>query len=545
MKPTSFTVSGNIIDVVRGRIFKGVVTIQNRKIAGIEEKDVEEGQYILPGLIDAHIHIESSMLIPSEFARLAVVQGTVATVSDPHEIANVLGVDGVEFMIRNGNRVPFKFYFGASSCVPATPFETAGASLGIPEIEYLLSKPEIKYLSEMMNFPGVLNRDPEVMAKLELARKAGKPVDGHAPGLRGIEAGRYISAGISTDHECFTLEEARDKIRFGMKVLIREGSAARNFDELAPLIAESPQMVMFCSDDRHPDDLVQRHMNDLVKRALARDYDPIDVIRCCTLNPVGHYNLDVGLLQQGDPADFIVIDSLEEFNILETYVNGDQVAESGKSLIQSVREESPNKFNARMPAPEDITVIPEGKWVRVIEAIDGQLITHELEELVVNSGKPFEGDIHRDILKMVVLNRYEPAMPAVGFIHNFGLKSGAIASTVAHDSHNLIAVGASDKEILHALNALISTKGGVCCVHRDELTLLPLPVAGLMSGDDGYEVAQAYEKLTRLTHDLGSELRSPFMTLSFMALLVIPELKLSDRGLFDGKSFNFAPLFSS
>jgi adenine deaminase len=545
MKPSIYTVSGNIVDVVRGRIFKGVVTIQNGKIAGVEEKEVKEGQYILPGLIDAHIHIESSMLIPSEFARLAVVQGTVATVSDPHEIANVLGVDGVEFMIRNGNRVPFKFYFGASSCVPATPFETAGASLDIPEIEYLLNKPEIKYLSEMMNFPGVLNRDPEVMAKLELARKAGKPVDGHAPGLRGEEAGRYISAGISTDHECFTLEEARDKIRFGMKVLIREGSAARNFDDLAPLIAESPQMVMFCSDDRHPDDLVQRHMNDLVKRALSRDYDPIDVIRCCTLNPVRHYNLEVGLLQQDDPADFIVIDSLEEFNILETYVNGDLVAESGKSLIPSVREDSPNKFNARMPSPEDITVIPEGKWVKVIEAIDGQLITHELEELVVNSGQPFEGDIHRDILKMVVLNRYEPALPAVGFIHNFGLKSGAIASTVAHDSHNIIAVGASDKEILHALNALISTKGGVCCVHGDELTLLPLPVAGLMSGDDGYEVAKAYEKLTRLTHDLGSELRSPFMTLSFMALLVIPELKLSDRGLFDGKSFNFAPLFST
>ena len=545
MEPESYSISGNIVDVVSGKIFKGEIRIRDGKIEEVISKEVEQERFILPGLIDAHIHIESSMLIPSEFARMAVVHGTVATVSDPHEIANVLGVDGVEFMIENGKKVPFKFFFGAPSCVPATPFETAGASLEPPQVEQLLKKPEIKYLSEMMNYPGVLGKDPQVMAKLELARKYRKPVDGHAPGLMGEEVKRYIEAGITTDHECFTLEEARDKVSHGMKIIIREGSAARNFDELAPLIAEVPWMVMFCSDDRHPDDLMQRHINDLVKRAVAKGYNFLDVLRCCTLNPVRHYGLEVGLLQKGDPADFIIVDNLQEFNVLSTYINGVEAASGGETRIASVAEKTPNAFNASEIAEEELEVVPEGRLVRVIEALEGQLVTHEFDESLAGEGKPFEGDVSRDILKMVVLNRYEKSPPAVGFVRNFGLKKGAIASTVAHDSHNIIAVGVSDAAIAQAINALVVARGGVCCVKEGEVFMLPLPVAGLMTAEDGYKVAAAYQRINEIAHELGSPLNSPFMTLSFMALLVIPELKLSDKGLFDGKTFSFVPVFTS
>ena len=545
MEQKAFSVSGNIVDVVQGSIFKGEVHVKDGRIQRIMAKEVQDEHYILPGLIDAHIHIESSMLIPSEFARLAVVHGTVATVSDPHEIANVMGVEGVEFMIANGRKVPFRFYFGAPSCVPATPFETSGASLGVAEVNYLLDKPEIKYLSEMMNFPGVLGHDPEVMAKLQAARDHGKPVDGHAPGLMGEEAKRYIQAGITTDHECFGLDEAREKISLGMKVLIREGSAARNFDDLAPIIAESPDMVMFCSDDRHPDDLVNRHINDMVKRAIAKGYEPMDVLRCCTLNPVRHYGLDTGLLQQGDPADFIIVDDLADFNVLSTFIEGSKVASGGRSLIGSISEEPINNFRAQPITASQLEVVPEGKYVRVIEALEGQLITHELDESLAGTGKAFEGDPARDILKIAVLNRYEKAGPAVAFVRNFGLKEGAMASTVAHDSHNIIAVGTSDNDITRAITALIEARGGVCCVKNGLPSVLPLPVAGLMANEDGYVVATAYEELTRMVRELGSELQSPFMTLSFMALLVIPDLKLSDKGLFDGRTFSFTPVFSS
>jgi adenine deaminase len=397
----------------------------------------------------------------------------------------------------------------------------------------------------MMNFPGVLAEDPQVLSKLELARKHNKPVDGHAPGLMGDKAKQYIDAGISTDHECFTIEEAREKLRYGMKILIREGSAARNFDDLAPIIGEAPGMVMFCSDDRHPDDLVKRHIDDLVRRAINLGYDPIDVIRCCTLNPVRHYNLESGLLQQGDPADFIVVDNMSDFNIKETYIDGALVAKEGKTRIKTVPEKAPNKFLAGEIAPRDLEVYPDGRYVKVIEALEGQLITHELDKAIVSENTSFESDIERDILKIVVLNRYEDARPAVGYVTNFGLKMGAIASTVAHDSHNIIAVGASDSQIAKAINALVVVKGGVCCVRDDDVLLLPLPVAGLMSNGDGYQVASAYERVTEMAHGLGSKLLSPFMTLSFMALLVIPELKLSDKGLFDGKTFSFTPVFTS
>jgi adenine deaminase len=535
---------GNIVDVVGERIFKGVVIVRDSKITAVREEENEENVYILPGLIDAHIHIESSMLVPSEFARLAVVHGTIGTVSDPHEIANVLGMEGVRFMIGNGEKVPFKFYFGASSCVPATGFETAGGSLGLAELDELLGSDDVLYLSEMMNFPGVLNGDEGVSQKLALARKYGKPVDGHAPGLTGESAEKYIMAGISTDHECYTLEEAVEKIGYGMKILIREGSAAKNFEALADLISKYPDKVMFCSDDKHPNDLVSGHINQLVKRAFHLGYDKLKVIRCATFNPVRHYHLDAGLLQRGDPADFIMVDNLEDFTILATYVNGRKVAENGKTLISPVAVSPVNKFHAKMVTTQDILVKPVGNTIRVMNAIDGQLVTGELIVEARIENNEVVSDPENDILKIVVMNRYFPAPPAVGFVSGFGLKSGAIASCVAHDSHNIIAVGTDDGSIVAAINAVVSSKGGISMASGNELLVLPLPVAGIMSDKDGYEVAGLYHDLDeKVRKKMKSPLKAPFMTLSFMALLVIPELKLSDKGLFDGKKFSFVELF--
>jgi adenine deaminase len=537
------TISGNIVDVVARRIFPGTVTIENGRIAAVHEHPVEESTYIIPGLIDAHIHIESSMLIPSEFARLAVVHGTTCTVSDPHEIANVLGTDGIHFMIENGDRVPFKFNFGAPSCVPATPFETAGAVIGPEELEEILSLENVKYLSEMMNFPGVLNGDPIVVNKLDLARKMGKPVDGHAPGLRGENLSRYIAAGITTDHECYTLEEAKEKAAKGMKILIREGSAAKNFEALSLMIAVNPEMVMFCSDDKHPDDLAEGHIDQLVRRALSKGYDPIDVLCCCTLNPVRHYGLDAGLLQPGDPADVVVIDGIRSFKVLSVYIDGQLVAREGQPLIPSVSVEPLNRFNAKPVTANDLSVISKDSDIRVIKAFDGQLITgaESCPPLVQNGF--VASDTERDILKLVVVNRYVPSPPAIGFIKGFGLKIGAIASSVAHDSHNVVAVGTDDGVLARAINLVIGSKGGIAAVNGQTDMILPLPFAGIMSGSDGYEVAVQYRRLDRQVKDMGSVLHSSFMTLSFMALLVIPELKLSDRGLFNGAAFEFTSLF--
>ncbi len=542
---TSFTIAGNIVDLQNEKIFKGRLYVENGTIKSIVPDDtVTEEQTLLPGLIDAHIHVESSMLIPSEFARLAVVHGTVATVSDPHEIANVLGIDGIKFMIQNGKKVPFKFYFGASACVPATPFETSGASLGEKELDYLLSLDEIKYLSEMMNFPGVINRVPSEMRKIEIAKKYHKPVDGHAPGVKGEDARNYASAGVSTDHECFTLEEALEKIRFGMKIQIREGSAAKNFEALIDLMKDHADKVLFCSDDRHPNDLVAGHVNDLIKRAVAKGHAPLKVLKSVIVNPIEHYKLDVGMLREGDPADMIVVDNLENFDVKATYIQGQKVAENGRSLILSVEEEIPNKFLAEAISVEDICVKAQGKKIKVIESYDGELITGILEVSPKVMAGNVVSDVDKDVLKMVVLNRYEKAKPAVAFIKNVGLKRGAFASSVAHDSHNIVAVGISDEAITQAINAIVDAKGGIVVVNDGKVEMLSLPVAGLMSNDDGYRVAARYEELDKMLHDMGATLRAPFMTLSFMALLVIPNLKLSDKGLFDGRTFSFTSLFA-
>jgi len=543
MERSAFEIQGNIVDVVGKTIFQGTVTIREGMIASVRKEPVKPQEYILPGFIDAHVHVESSMLIPSEFARLAVVHGTVGSVSDPHEIANVLGVPGVEFMIRNGKKTPFKFNFGAPSCVPATPFETAGASLGAEEVGELLKMPEIKYLSEMMNYPGVIFDDPEVMKKLTLARNAGKPVDGHAPGVTGKDIEKYIGAGISTDHECFTIEEAYEKIRRGMHILIREGSAAKNFNALCRLIDEFPDLVMLCSDDKHPNDLAAGHINVEVKRALKLGFDVFNVLRSCTYNPVRHYKLGIGLLQPGDPADFIRVDNLADLNILETYIDGRMVARNGMTAIPRVSETPINKFSIGPVSANDIRIAPEGGRIKVLGALDGQLITESLVAVPTIIGGNVVSDPGQDILKLVVKNRYNEASASVGFIRNFGLKRGAIASSVAHDSHNIVATGADDESIAAAINLIVAEKGGISLVDGDNKQVLPLPFAGIMSDHDGYYVASSYNLMDKKVKEMGAALSAPFMTLSFMALLVIPELKLSDKGLFDGRIFGFTSVF--
>ncbi len=542
MSDNTFTLSGQIIDLVQSRIFPGAITVQDGKIAEITELSSAEMRYIMPGFVDAHIHIESSMVPPTEFARMAVCHGTVATVSDPHEIANVMGVEGIDYMIKSGRRGHFKFYFGAPSCVPATPFETSGCTLDADAIEQLMARDDIYYLAEMMNYPGVLAELPDVMKKLEAAKKHGKPIDGHAPMVMGDDIRKYIGSGISTDHECYVLEDAVEKIQLGMKILIREGSAAKNFETLIPLMAKHPEMLMFCSDDKHPNDLIKGHINELVKRALQKGYKFMDVLRAASLNAVRHYHLDVGLLQEGDDADFIVVDNLNDLNVMQTYVKGRKVAENGVTLMQRRKEEACNNFHATPIEAEALRVPNEGKPVKVIACMDGNLITNTIiaTPKVVNGN--LVSDTTRDILKMVVLSRYAPAKPAVGFINNFGLKRGALATSVAHDSHNIVAVGCSDEDIARAINLLVYTKGGMVACSETEFALLPLPVAGLMSLEEGSRVAEDYERADKLAHEFGCGLHSPFMTLSFMALLVIPALKLSDKGLFDGTRFGLTSL---
>lgn len=538
-------ISGNIVDVVSSSIYPGTIVIEDGRIKDVTKDEL--GQYdtfIIPGLVDSHVHIESSMLVPAEFARLAVVHGTVATVSDPHEIANVLGLPGIDYMFDSAGKTPFKFYFGASSCVPATSFETADARIGPPEIDKLLSRADIKFLSEMMNYPGVLHKDPEVMAKLAAAKKHNKPVDGHAPGLLGEDLKEYALQGITTDHESYLYEEGAQEAGLGMKVQIREGSAAKNFNALHPLIGKFPESCMFASDDKHPDDLARGHIDQIVKRAIASGYDKMAVLRCATYNPVKHYGLDVGLLQKGDPADLVVIDDLKDFRILKTYINGRLVAENGKSLIERKPAAIKNNFACHEKSPADLAVRDKGGAINIIEAIDGQLITGRSQAVPKAAGGYVVSDPDRDILKIAVVNRYEDAPPAVAFIKNFGLKKGAIASSVAHDSHNVVAAGVSDEDIAKAINLVIRNRGGLALVYDGNEEVLELPVAGLMSDKDGYLVAQKYSSMTAKAKELGSGLRAPYMTLSFMALLVIPEIKLSDKGLFDGKEFKFIDLFA-
>ncbi|WIM46295.1 adenine deaminase [Methanosarcina mazei] len=548
---------GIIVDAISRRQFKGEITVENGKIIRVEEKEHDNEQYILPGLVDAHVHIESSMTVPSVFARMAVAKDTVAVVSDPHEIANVMGEEGIEFMLEDSKKSPLKVYFGVPSCVPATPFESSGAVLDINAVDRLLAKDDLHYLSEMMNFPGVILEFPDVMAKLESARKHGKVIDGHAPGLRGADLQKYIGAGISTDHECFEYEEAREKIELGMKILIREGSSARNFETLYPLIDEYPDHVMLCTDDSHPDTLIyEGHIDKLIRRGQEKGLDIYNLIRTAVFNPVEHYGLNVGLLREGDPADFIIVDNLKSFNILSTFIDGECVYENRKVLFPLEKVPAKNVFNRNKISIDDVKLVPPAgaiqeqttekgiKKIRVIVANDGELVTgQELIVPKIENGN-LVSDPERDILKMVVLSRYSDDPVRIGFIKNIGLEKGAIASSIAHDSHNIIAVGATDEDIVETVNRLIKNKGGIAVGTAENLLDLPLEVAGLMSTPEGEEVASRYHLLNEEARKLGTSLESPFMTLAFMSLLVIPELKLGDKGLFDVTKFEFVDLFA-
>ena len=533
---------GNIVDIIGKRIYKGEICVEKGVITQINAANHAVENYILPGFIDAHIHIESSMLVPSEFAKIAVLHGTVATVSDPHEIANVLGVKGVEFMIENGKKVPLKFNFGAPACVPATSFESAGALIDAEDIKKMMENPDIKYLAEMMNYPGVLFDDPEVLAKLQHAKNNHKPIDGHAPGLRGEEVSKYIAAGISTDHECYSYDEALEKLQKGMKIIIREGSAAKNFEALIDLVPIHFEKMMFCSDDKHPDDLLLGHINQICERAVAKGIDIFKVLQVACVNPVKHYGLDVGLLQKGDPADFIVIEDLEKFKVLATYINGVLVAKNGTSFVKNVPFDVLNNFNTDKKKISDFQYPSTAQRIRVIEALDGELVTHQIEANSLIKKGNLVSNTSTDVLKMTVVNRYKNEKPAIAFIKNFGLKEGAIASSVGHDSHNIIAVGVSDEALCKAVNLIIENKGGVCAVTDSEEKIVPLPVAGIMSDKSAQEIGVAYATLDAMAKKMGSTLRAPYMTLSFMALLVIPALKLSDKGLFDGNSFTWTSL---
>lgn len=531
-------IRGQIVDLHQRRIFPGEIQIEGDRITAIRPLDEAPQQYILPGFIDAHIHIESSMLVPYEFARIALCHGTVATISDPHEIANVLGVDGVRYMIDNAREAKLKFHFGAPSCVPATSFETAGATIDSAAIEDMLQWTDIHYLAEMMNYPGVLFKDEEVMKKLAAAKRIGKPIDGHAPGLRGDQAAQYAAAGITTDHECFTLEEALDKLACGMKILIREGSAAKNYNALHTLLQTHPSEVMFCSDDKHPDDLLLGHIDELVRRSLQQGYELFDVLRAACIHPVEHYNMQVGTLRTGDLADFIIVDNLEDFKVQATYINGEQVVKAGQSVLGDREHSHQNNFDIA-PVSASAFAVKEGFSAPVIHAIDGELITEKLaHEYQVTNGF-IKSDTEADILKIVVVNRYQEAPPAVGFIHNFGITEGAIASTVAHDSHNIICVGSSDEYIAQAVNLLVASKGGLSAVNTKTSKHIPLPVAGLMSDQPAQVIGEAYGEIDTLAKEMGCGLRAPYMTLSFMALLVIPKIKLSDKGMFDAEEFAF------
>jgi len=524
-------IKANLVNIRDKEIVASLVSIEDGVISSIKKIDEKCDTYILPGFIDAHIHIESSMLIPSEFARLAVRHGSVATVSDPHEIANVFGVDGVTFMLENASQTKFKFFFGASPCVPATPFETSGASLSLEDVKVLLQNPKIKFLSEVMNFPGVIANDKDMLDKIQAAKDVNKPVDGHAPGLMGDELSIYINSGISTDHEAFSYEEGLEKLQKGMKILVREGSAAKNFDALHKLIDIYHKDMMFCSDDRHPNDLLKGHINEMVIRAISLGHNLFDVLEMACLNPIEHYDLEVGSLRVGDSADFIEVSDLKNFSILKTIINGDIVAEYGETNLGSVSSSKINNFHAKPKTSADF-FLPKCENLEVIQVVDHELMTYEK---IVHNGED------KDILKIAVINRYEDTtIKGIAHVKGFGLKSGAIASSVAHDSHNIIVVGCSDEAMAKATNLLIDAKGGVCAVDTKQEFILPLEIGGIMSSEDGFEVAQKYEAIDQFVKtSLGSGLSAPFMTLSFMALLVIPEIKLSDKGLFDGRSFHF------
>jgi len=546
MGNTNFEIKGNIVDAIQERTYKGKLIISNNKIVDIiEDASIEEEEYILPGFVNSHVHIESSMITPLEFSKQAVKWGTVAVVSDPHEIANVLGEEGIEFMIENSKLSPMKFYFGVPSCVPATGFETSGAVLNSYKVHELLKNKDLYFLSEMMNYPGVIFNDEDVHNKLKYAKELNMPIDGHAPGLKGGDLEKYVNSGISTDHECTTIEEAEAKIKLGMKVQIREGSAAKNYEVLHSLIDLYPNDIMLCTDDTHPDDLMLGHINELVKRSVSKGLNLFNIIKAVNINPIKHYNLNVGSLQKNDSADFVIVNNLKDFSVLKTYISGEEIFNGQRVNITGFENKKLNNFVAEKITENDIKIYnKENKKVKVINCFDGDLLTKQsLENLPLNAQGEILLDTQNDIIKIVVYNRYKKSKPVVGFIKNFGLQHGAVASSIAHDSHNVIACGVTDNDIVIAINKIVENKGGIAVYNGEKTFDLQLEIAGLMTNSPIEKVASEYELLNHIVkNELGSDLYAPFMTLSFMALLVIPEIKIGDKALFDGNKFELTNL---
>ena len=547
---TGNMVRGHIVDVASKSIFDGAVSYRDGYVTGITRCPVAaDAPFIMPGLIDAHIHIESTLLTPENYAALAVAKGVTGVVADPHEIANVIGIEGVDFMIRNGAGVHFNFNWGASPCVPCTSFETPGASLGISEMAELLRWKEICCVGEFMNAFGVISGDAMCLAKIEEGRKAGKPIDGHAPGLDRESLARYAAAGISTDHECVSLREALDHLSVGIDVIIREGSASVDFEALSPLLADYREHLMFCSDDKYPDEMEHGYIDDMVRRSLKKGYPLWNVLNAACLEPVRHYNLNCGLLRVGDKADFILVDNLEDFNVIGTYIDGMKVfGPDGVDPVALRRQRScgsgiPNRFEAEKIADEDIRLPWKyGEQARVIVASDRSIRTCAATCLPKVENGFAVADTATDMLKIVVLNRYAPAKPQVAFISGFKLKRGAMAATIAHDSHNIVAIGVEDASIVDAVNSIVEMRGGMVFCDGSRTISLPLPVAGLMSPLDGEVVAKKYAALRLMAQSQGCPFNAPFMTMAFMSLPVIPELKITDKGLFDVNKFAFTNL---
>jgi adenine deaminase len=534
---------GNLVDLFTDEIYPAEIVVEDGLIVSIHRTPFRTNSFILPGLIDSHIHVESSMLTPQHFGRLALSHGTIAVVSDPHEIANVLGVEGVKYMIENADGSDLKFFFGAPSCVPATNFESSGAKLTPEDIEYLFKKQNLLFLSEVMNYPGVIYGDKDIFEKILIAKRYNRKIDGHAPGLLGPDLQKYIDAGIQTDHECSGLEEAVEKINRGMIIQIREGSAAKNFEALWTLIDKYPDKVFLCSDDLHPDDLVKGHINILLRKGIEKGVNLFNLLRSVTLNPINHYQLKLGILRVGDNADFIRVDDLVSFNVSETYISGKKVYDRNIGLPKLTSQKIINKFYATAIEEKSIMVPPDSNHIKVISVEDGELLTKSFTAFLKTNKFDLSSDLSQDIIKLVVLNRYKSEPPAVAFIHNFNLKKGAMASSIAHDSHNIIALGVNNKEITECINWIITNKGGIAIHNGSTVFGIPLPIAGIISDQDAEDVSTKSSKINRIAKEIGCSLKAPFMTLSFMALLVIPELKLSNMGLFDGKNFAFTSLY--
>ena len=533
-------IEGNLVDIDNREFYPCTITVSDGKILSIERNSNSYNHYICPGFIDAHVHIESSMLMPSEFSKLVIPNGTVGVVSDPHEIANVLGVEGVKMMIKNGEETPLKIFWGIPSCVPATPLDKPGNIITAEDTEILAKTGQFTMLAEVMNIPGVLNGEPEVIAKLDIAKKYALRIDGHAPELRGDTLSAYIAHGIETDHESSELEEAEEKISKGMQIMIREGSAAKNYDALKSLIATRTDNVMFCTDDSHADDLlIKGHINYLVKKAVSDGFGIFDILQVACINPVHFYHLDVGTLHVGDKTDFIILEDLESLDIHATYINGVEVyRKGGKIEISDSKIPCLNLFNHDIIKDIDIRTDVEGD-IHCIKVVPDSIITERMMLHFDRRIENYQSDVDSDILKIVYLNRYYNTKPQVGFISGIGIKHGAFASSISHDSHNIIAVGCTDTDIVTAVNEVIKLKGGLVVNDSEKLHALPLPVGGIMSDRSGQEVAEQYMELNKLLSKMGTPLNSPFMTLSFMALIVIPTLKIGEKGIFDFDKFDF------